>query len=229
MLRFLRSGPPVLTMGGLCVFETATGKSAPAVLDALAAQATIAPDKPLPAPLVADLAGLTASALKWSGVAAPRATRRAHRMLASRPEELAAMLTNFLADPIPSKPHPAAKGSANLNAQATGLPSALTLRADWIAAGFPAAAFEPLALWQHARIGQARQSAQISAMCDAAVAARAAQLDGKDFRHWLDEVTRAADAASGKPKPDLWQSLDATTAHLPRLSAEEFARMKGLQ
>lgn len=212
----LRRASPVIDMAGLARFEKRCGVSAPGFIEHLVQAGTEQPDAPLAAPDVEILAVLIASCLPgeiW-------ALRRAKRLLRRAPARVATALRAFLEDPLPIK-QAASEGHVDPD---VAPPSVLDMRAAWLAGGRDPAVFDRLTLWEHSRILHHLDKQKRSDLVDAAVAARVSQAKDDQFRRFVSETLGTN---RGKTSRDWVRHLFSATAHLPKMTQQELAQMKG--
>jgi hypothetical protein len=213
---FNKISPPVITMGGLCLFEKSTGVSAPAFIEQLVSVGSHDPD----APLASDLVGTLISLIYFCCKDRVLSRKRVANLLRKRPDLIAQSLQDFLEDPLPSK---SGEGKA-VEGGPVDLPSALDMRAAWLAGGGTLSVFDGLKLWEHSRALKERQKRQKSALVDAAVAARMAHAKDTDFRKFVSGLLHGGRAKSPR---ELAQHLFNATAHMPKITQQQLAQMKG--
>lgn len=213
---FNKISPPVITMGGLCLFEISTGVSAPEFIEQLISFGSQNPDAPLAPSMVNSLTTL----IHFCYGDPSKSRKRAANLLRKFPELVAQSLGDFLEDPLPPK----SSGDRSFESSVAELPTALDMRAAWLANGGDLGVFNGLKLWEHSRVLKEQEKRQKSALVDAAVAARMAQAKEAGFKRFISEMTRG-DRANG---PREWaQHLFNATAHMPKVTQQELALMKG--
>lgn len=207
---------PVVNMGGLRHFEIACRTSAPAFIEVLIQLGSDHPERPLPAEMLGQLVELLTYCLGGDLTA----KRRAIRLVKRQPDLVACALRGFLEDPLPAKRKSSSSGAAD----PVELPTVLDMRASWIAAGHAPDVFDGLTLWEHGRILQQQEIRQRAALADAAVAARISQAEDQKFRRFMGEMTGGGTAKT----PREWaEHLFKATAHLPKLTQQDLASLKG--
>lgn len=207
---------PVIDMAGLTQFEMRCGVSAPGFIEHLVQAGSDQPDVPLGADDVATLSILIACCLP--GV--PRPQKYAKKLLFRSPDVVAQALRAFLEDPLPTKQ---TEGKTTPD-QEVAPPSVLDMRASWLAGGRDPAVFDQLTLWEHSRILRQLDKQQRSDLVNAAIAARVSKAKDDQFRRFVSETLGDR---QGKSPRDWVRHLFNATAHLPKMTQQELAHMKG--
>lgn len=208
--------PPVINMGGLIQFEKKLRVSAPVLIDRVVRFGAERPDRPLPDPMLALLAELIAACMGGGR----KARRRAQRLLTRYPDRAARALRDFLDDPLPTKVGKPSKGD-RLDIE---LPSVLDMRTAWIAGGGNLYVFDRLTLWEHARLVREQEKLRKAALADAAIAARISQIQPQQFKKFIAELL---DDGRAKTARDWAAHMFRSTSHMPKITQEQLAAMKG--
>ena len=214
-MMFKRRAAPVIDMGGLYLFECSEGLSAPSLIEDVLQAAVSHPNEALPQNLTEALARLVSYCLGGR-----RSLPRAFLLIDKAPDAVARALRQFLEDPLPQ----ASVGAADGAGGASKMPSVLDMRSAWLASGGGPDIFDRLTLWEHSRILKERQKRQRAALLDAAVSARMGQADNKHFKRFVADLSADLDNRA----PNAWvRSLFAASAHLPTVTQQDLASMKG--